>query len=258
VARGYWRDEAKTAASFVVHPATGERLYRTGDRGRLLPDGNIEFLGRQDLQVKIRGYRIELGEIEACLAQHPRVKEVLVMARADGAGGKSLVAYVTGTDPAPDAEDLRAFLRAKLPDYMLPEAYVLLDGLPLTANGKIDAKALPAPQAVAAARRVFEAPQSDTEQALAAIWCELLQVDRVGRQDHFFELGGNSLLAVQCVARIRGSLGVELPLREIFAEPELAPLAEKILDRQVGAFDPEELLEIARQAGMQQRGEELR
>ncbi|QPB24387.1 condensation domain-containing protein [Rhizobium sp. 007] len=213
----------------------GDRLYRTGDLGRYLPDGNLEFLGRNDDQVKIRGFRIEPGEIAARLCEHARVREAAVVARQDRAGDKHLVAYVVcGPEAGSDDDDgsglavaLRAHLGGRLPDYMVPAAFVRLEALPLTANGKLDRKGLPAPADDAYARRSYEAPQGEIETALAGIWAELLGVERVGRHDHFFELGGHSLLAVQLMERLRRlSLGVEV--RTLFARPVLADLAASL------------------------------
>ena len=232
VARGYLNRPELTAERFVADPFAGEadaRMYKTGDLGRYLPDGTIEFLGRNDFQVKIRGFRIELGEIEARLAQHPAVREAVVLAREDG-GDKRLVAYYT---VAPDAEAagaeaLRRHLSATLPDYMVPAAYVRLDALPLTANGKLDRKALPAPDGAAYAARGYEAPASEIEMRLARIWADVLGLERVGRHDNFFELGGHSLLAVRVISRLRQALGVEVALAELFARPVLAEFANAV------------------------------
>ena len=232
VARGYLNRPELTAERFVADPfaeAPDARMYKTGDLGRYLPDGTIEFLGRNDFQVKIRGFRIELGEIEARLAQHPAVREAVALAREDG-GDKRLVAYYT---VAPDAEAagaeaLRRHLSATLPDYMLPAAYVRLDALPLTANGKLDRKALPAPDGAAYAARGYEAPASEIETRLARIWAEVLGLERVGRHDNFFELGGHSLLAVRVISRLRQALGVEVALAELFARPVLAEFAKAV------------------------------
>src|SRR5208282_2012401 len=202
VARGYLNRPELTAEKFVKDPfvdEAGARMYRTGDLGRWLADGDIEFLGRNDFQVKIRGFRIELGEIEARLTEHPAIGEAVVIAREDTAGDKRLVAYytaaaaeATAADPqqelAVTAEQLRLHLSASLPEYMVPAAYVHLRALPLTPNGKLDRKALPAPEADAYAVRAYEEPQGEVENVLAALWGELLHVERVGRHDDFFQL----------------------------------------------------------------------
>nr|WP_234939741.1 non-ribosomal peptide synthetase [Sinorhizobium kostiense] len=236
VARGYLNRPELTAERFIASAfVEGDRLYRTGDLARYLPDGNLEFLGRNDEQVKIRGFRIEPGEIAARLCEHERVREAVVVARDDRAGDKRLVAYVVakaadGSDEAGGAElaaSLRAHLGGLLPDYMVPSAFVRLEALPLTPNGKLDRKALPVPDDDAYARRAYEAPQGAVETLLAAIWEELLGVERVGRHDNFFELGGHSLLAVQLMERLRRqSLGVEV--RTLFAKPVLCDLAASL------------------------------
>ncbi|HEX9942664.1 MAG TPA: non-ribosomal peptide synthase/polyketide synthase [Thermoanaerobaculia bacterium] len=228
VALGYWGDEEKTRASFLRHPATGERLYRTGDLGRYLPDGNIEFLGREDTQVKVQGYRIELGEIEAALGRHPAVRDAVVLALGEPRGNRRLAAYVVPAESeAPAVEDLRVFLRGKLPEYMVPTTWVLLDALPLTANGKVDRQALPAPEAAAAEREdaVYVAPRTPAEECLAGLWAQLLGVARVGVHDNFFELGGDSVLAIQIVARAREA-GLELSPVHIFRGQTVACVAE--------------------------------
>jgi hypothetical protein len=245
VARGYLDRPALTAERFVPDPLSGEpgaRLYRTGDLARWRPDGTIEFLGRTDFQVKVRGFRIEPGEIEARLAEHPGVREAVVMAREDVPGDVRLVAYVVGDA---DAESLRAHLSTALPEYMVPAAYVRLEALPLTPNGKLDRKALPAPEGDAYASREYEAPEGKIEVALAEIWTELLRVERVGRRDHFFELGGHSLLALQVVSRVRQVMEVELALVAVFEKPVLAALAERILELRLARFDPETLARLA-------------
>ncbi|MCV0386551.1 MAG: amino acid adenylation domain-containing protein, partial [Nitrobacter sp.] len=234
IARGYLNRTELTEERFKRDPFADDasaRMYRTGDLGRYLPDGNLEFLGRNDLQVKIRGFRIELGEIEFRLNEHPSVSDSVVLVRHDHNGDPRLIAYVaTGerTDAAPDAGEfaaaMRSHLRSLLPDYMVPSAFVRLDALPLTPNGKIDRKALPAPEDDAFARRSFEPPQGETEEVVAAIWTELLGVDRIGRNDHFFELGGHSLLAVRLLERLqRHSLVADV--RTLFAKPVLAEFA---------------------------------
>ncbi len=228
VARGYLNLQDLTQQRFIADPysgAPGARLYKTGDLGRWLPDGSIEFLGRNDYQVKIRGFRVELGEIEARLTALGGLRDVAVAARTDG-GEKRLVAYlVPQEDVVPDLAAVRDQLAGQLPHYMVPSAFVVLDAMPLTINGKLDRKALPAPGTGTVVARAFEAPQGDTEIAIAALWQELLGVPQVGRHDQFFELGGHSLLAVQLLSRMRQQLGVEVSLRELFAEPGLAGLA---------------------------------
>src|SRR5262249_37322351 len=203
------------------------RMYRTGDLGRWLADGNIEFLGRNDHQVKIRGFRIELGEIEARLEEHESVRHAVVLAREDRPGEKRLVAYYVGEDDV-GAQTLRAHLSVALPDYMVPSAYVGLDRLPLTPDGKPDRMALPAPEEDAYARGGYEAPVGATEEMLAQIWSELLGIERVGRHDNFFELGGHSLLAVRVISRLRQTLNVEVPLAELFAKPTLLDFARLV------------------------------
>ncbi|KPY62990.1 Syringopeptin synthetase A, partial [Pseudomonas syringae pv. solidagae] len=232
VARGYLNRDDLTAERFLNDPFSqnpAARMYRTGDLGRYLQDGNIEYLGRNDDQVKIRGFRIELGEIDARLAKHPAVHEAVVTAREDIPGDKRLVAYYTlaaGHDLV-DTESLRSHLQEKLPEYMVPVAYVALAELPLTPNGKLDRKALPAPEAGALISRGYEAPQGETETQIAAIWQELLGVEQVGRHDNFFELGGHSLLAVSLIGHMR-QLGLSADVRVLFGQPTLAALAAAI------------------------------
>ncbi len=230
LARGYRNRPELTAEKFIPNPFSnqpGSRLYRTGDLVRYLPDGNLEFLGRIDEQVKVRGFRIELGEIETVLASHPAVREVAVIAREDTPGQKRLAAYVVPTAASVSNAELAAFLRKKLPDYMVPPAFVTMSALPLTPNGKVDRKALPAPDD-SGTRHSFVAPRTPLEDVLANIWAEVLHRDRVGVHDDFFELGGHSLLATQVVSRVRQALGTELPLRMLFEAPTLAGLAEGI------------------------------
>ncbi|HEX9937850.1 MAG TPA: amino acid adenylation domain-containing protein, partial [Longimicrobium sp.] len=230
VARGYLGRAALTAERFVPDPfggAPGARLYRTGDLGRWRPDGTIEFRGRNDFQVKVRGFRIELGEIEARLREHEGVREAVVVARENEAGDRRLVAYWTGEERV-EAEALRRHAGERLAEHMVPAAYVRLEALPLTSSGKLDRKALPAPEGDAFATRGYEAPASETEQALAEVWSELLGVEQVGRRDHFFELGGHSLLAVRVISRVRQLLGVEVSLGELFRSPVLAELARAV------------------------------
>jgi amino acid adenylation domain-containing protein len=253
LARGYWRDEATTAASFFLHPATGEPLYRTGDLGRYLPDGTIELLGREDFQVKVQGYRIELEEIEAALARHPSVRASVVTAVGEERGGKRLVAYVT-LDAAPDApaavaEELRDFLQQRLPDYMVPHTFVVLESLPLTANGKVDRSALQTAAATRPGRQAsFIPPRDEVELSLAAIWEEILDTSPVGVTDNFFDLGGHSLLAVRLMARIRRDLGRELPLAVLLEGATIERLAAAVR-RQPGAEEPGTLVAIQRGDG---------
>ncbi|VUD61149.1 unnamed protein product [Burkholderia pseudomallei] len=242
VARGYLNRPELTRERFIDDPfVAGGRLYRTGDLARWRTDGSLEYLGRNDFQVKIRGFRIELGEIEAQLAKVTGVREVVVLARDSAAdtdqnadlnasatansSEKRLVAYYTGDA---DVVALRAQAAQHLPSYMVPSAYVRLDAWPLTPNGKLDRRALPAPADDAYARAEYEAPQGAKEEALAAIWRELLHVERVSRHDNFFELGGHSLLAVQLVSRLRQALSVEVALSTVFDAPVLSALAERL------------------------------
>jgi len=224
VARGYLNRPELTTERFLLDPFSPEpqaRMYRTGDLARWLADGNIEYLGRNDDQVKIRGVRIELGEIEAALSNHEAVSEAVVLLREG-----RLIAWFTAQSVV-DIEALRVYLQGRLPDYMVPSAYVHLDSLPLTANGKLDRKALPAPDQEALLSRGFEAPQGDVEVALAKIWTDLLKVERVGRHDHFFELGGHSLLAVSLIERMR-QIGLSADVRALFSQPTLTALAAAV------------------------------
>ncbi|HEU0302508.1 MAG TPA: phosphopantetheine-binding protein, partial [Longimicrobium sp.] len=203
---------------------------REGQRTPALPHSrtlSLEYLGRIDDQVKVRGFRIELGEIEARLAEHPGVREAVVVARDDAAGGTRLVAYWVGEGPV-QVEELRAHLGQRLPEYMVPAACVRLDALPLTANGKVDRKALPAPEGDAYARRGYEAPAGETEEVLAQVWSEVLGVDRVGRRDDFFELGGHSLLAVRVASRASERFGTHVSVTAIFYHARLADLARAV------------------------------
>ncbi len=232
VARGYLNRAELTVERFLDNPFSDEpdaRMYRTGDLGRWLPDGNIEFLGRNDFQVKLRGFRIELGEIEARLAEHQAVREAVVIAREDTQGDKRLVAYYTsvGEPGAVSTEQLRSHLLTTLPEYMIPAAYVCLESLPLTTNGKLDRKALPAPDISAYIAPGYEPPQGEIEMKMAQIWAEVLQVDQVGRNDNFFALGGHSLLAVTLIERVRRN-GFAVDVRDLFATPTLAELVATV------------------------------
>jgi hypothetical protein len=244
VCRGYLNRPELTAERFIANPfVQGERLYRTGDLARFRPDGTIEYLGRNDFQVKIRGFRIELGEIEARLAEHPGVREAVVVAREDAPGDVRLVAYYTARPDAtaPEAESLRPHLAASLPEYMVPAAYVRLEALPLNANGKLDGNALPAPKLRAFSAHEYEPPRGETEQRLARIWAELLRVERVGRHDNFFELGGHSLLGIRMLSRLQQALGADVPLADLFARHEALRSAFPLVDgepvRRIGAAD---------------------
>ncbi|WP_422775659.1 amino acid adenylation domain-containing protein [Pseudomonas mediterranea] len=226
VARGYWRREALTSERFVFDPFTREpdaRLYRTGDLGRWESDGSLSYLGRTDFQVKIHGHRIELGEIESHLLTLPGVRQAVVVGRADRHGVDRLIAYLQGDTP-PTPGQARSALSEHLPEYMLPSAYVRLDRLPLTANGKLDRNALPEPDAQAFVQTPYEAPQGEIEVVLAALWCELLNVERVSRHDNFFALGGHSLIAMGLVERLRQH-NLRADISQLFTAPTLAGLA---------------------------------
>ncbi|WP_035057026.1 non-ribosomal peptide synthetase [Andreprevotia chitinilytica] len=241
LARGYLGRPDLTAERFMPNPygEAGERMYRSGDLARYLPDGRIEYLGRIDQQVKLRGFRIELGEIEASLTALPAVRDVVVLAREDEPGDKRLVAYLVANaaGKAIDVFTLREALLQRLPDYMIPAHFVVLDQLPLTSNGKVDRKALPAPERNRD-EASFVAPRNATEAQLAAIWAEVLKLDRVGVHDNFFELGGHSLLATQLVSKVRQHFGIELALRTLFAEPTVAALSKHLAGHQQSVEAP--------------------
>ncbi|HZM74979.1 MAG TPA: amino acid adenylation domain-containing protein, partial [Candidatus Limnocylindrales bacterium] len=230
VARGYLNRAGLTAQRFVANPfgaqfgAPGARMYRTGDLVRWRGDGQLEFVGRADHQVKIRGFRIEPGEIEAVLTGHPGIAEAVVVAREDQPGVKRLVAYLVPVSHAPETAELRELLKATLPDYMVPAAFVILDVLPLSPNGKLDRQALPEPE-FAADQTDYVAPRNQAENTLAAIWAEVLGAAQVGVDDDFFTLGGDSILTFQVLSRVRDAFGVELPMRALFEAPTVAALA---------------------------------
>ncbi|KVM83939.1 hypothetical protein WT05_18155 [Burkholderia stagnalis] len=237
VARGYFNRPDLTAERFLPDPfarAAGQpdaRMYRTGDLARYLPDGNLVFVGRNDDQVKIRGFRIEPGEIATQLATHDAVRDAIVIARHDAAGNARLLAYVVLHDEAPRVElarQLREHLAARLPEYMVPAAFIVLDALPLTTNGKLDRRALPEPDDDAFVQTQYEAPQGEIELTLAALWTDLLGVERIGRHDNFFALGGHSLIAARLLARIRETFGREVSIRALFEAPTVAQLAPRI------------------------------
>jgi amino acid adenylation domain-containing protein len=234
LARGYLNRPDLTAEKFIPNPFNNEpnaKLYKTGDKARYLPDGNIEFCGRIDNQVKIRGFRIELGEVEAVLGQHPavRVCVVVVVAQSDNSENKRLVAYVVPSQETINTSELRRFLKQKLPDYMVPSAFVFLEAMPLTPNGKVDRHALLIPDSYNLSLETsFVSPRTPTEEVLATIWSNLLKLEQVGIHDNFFELGGHSLLATQVISRLRETFSVELPVRCLFEAPTIAELGESI------------------------------
>ncbi len=249
VARGYLNRPELTAERFVPHPFSdrpGARLYHSGDLVRYRPDGNLEFLERMDEQVKIRGFRIELGEVEATLAEHPAVRRGVVVAREDKPGDKRLVAYyvVSERGQEPTTSELRAFMKAKVPEYMVPSAFVGLEAFPLTPNGKVDRRSLPAPGlSDIRAENVYAEPRTPAEEQLVEIWEEVLGLERVGIHDDFFELGGHSLLAVRVVTRLNRHFGVELPLRVLFEDPTIEGLALAVTQMQAEAeIDIEQML----------------
>ncbi|HKH43314.1 MAG TPA: amino acid adenylation domain-containing protein, partial [Thermoanaerobaculia bacterium] len=238
LARGYLGRPELTAERFAPDPAGGRpgaRLYRSGDLGRFLPNGDVEYLGRLDNQVKIRGFRIELGEIEAALSALPGVRQAVVLAREDRPGDRRLAAYVVGSAVV---EDLRGALREQLPEHMVPAAFVVLDDFPLTVNGKVDRKALPVPEQTVG-EEAYMAPRTPAEEVLAGLWAEVLGLERVGAADDFFDLGGHSLLATQVMSRLREAFGVEIPLHDLFEAPVLADLAARVEAAQrTGAVPP--------------------
>ncbi len=270
VARGYWRRPGLTAEMFVRDPFAQKadaRMYRTGDLARYLPDGNIEYLGRADHQVKVRGFRIELGEIEAAILQHPAVKETVVIASdvtrgeappsrpspVEGEGvsdsDRRLVAYLVCHAQVTSVNELRSFLKEKLPDFMVPSAFVFLNALPRTPNGKVDRKALPLPDAARPAPTSdYAEPRSEIAALIVQEWCAALGVEQVGAHDNFFDLGGHSLLATRVVGRLRALLGVDLALRKLFELPTAAGLAEHVewLRRNRRDFETPPIVAVAR------------
>ena len=234
LARGYLKRPELTAERFVLDPFSdqpGKCLYRTGDLARYRPGGNIELLGRLDNQVKIRGYRVELGEIEATLDQHPTVKDCVVVAcEHESRLGKNLVGYVVPREHSvPSVTELRGYLREKLPEYMIPSSFVVLEALPLTPNGKVDRNRLPPPDGTRPpVTREFVAPRTEIEELIAQTWREVLKIENVGIYDNFFELGGHSLLATQIVARLQEAFNKEVPLRVLFDAPTIAELVREL------------------------------
>jgi amino acid adenylation domain-containing protein len=244
LARGYLDRPDLTAEKFVPDPfavSPGERLYRTGDLARVLPDGMIELLGRIDHQVKLRGFRIELGEVEAALTQHLSVAQAVVVLREDEPGDRRLVGYVVvSAGSILNASDLRRFVREKLPEYMVPSAIVEIGALPRLPNGKVNRRALPAPERQREQGEAYVAPTSDGERAIAAVWKELLRLDTVGIHDNFFDLGGHSLLVIQLHSRLSRTLNRELSVLDLFVYPTIHALAARLFDQhesQQGALD---------------------
>jgi surfactin family lipopeptide synthetase C len=267
LARGYFGHPSLTAVKFVPNPFSrrpGMRMYRTGDMGRYLADGNIEFIDRIDDQVKVRGFRIELSEIEAALVQHSNIKEAVAVVSEDGGTGKRIVAYIvpkldaakdqfSPASPEPGADgataistrSLRDYLSGSLPDHMIPSVFMVIDQLPLTRNGKVDRRALPAPDlALAASETMFVAPLPGVETLLADIWAGVLGLERVSREASFFELGGHSLLAMQVVARIQETFEIEFSLRHLFGALTLADLANLIVQEQLRQSSNDEVSQI--------------
>ncbi|MEY2831665.1 MAG: hypothetical protein RLZZ574_923, partial [Cyanobacteriota bacterium] len=243
LAMGYWQQEAKTAASFITHPHTGERLYRTGDLGRYLRDGKIEFLGREDFQVKIGGYRIELGEIESILTQHPAVEQAVVVVAGKQLREKRLVAYAV-VDQEISCNQLRDFLREQLPAYMIPSAFIYLEKLPLSANGKIDRRGLPNPETILPEFAVtYTAPENAIEQTIVTIWQTVLNLEQVGIEHNFFEIGGNSLLITQVYTKLKNALpdqiANQISIVDLFKYSTIRSLAQHLSQSQATTLAPE-------------------
>jgi amino acid adenylation domain-containing protein len=249
LAKGYWRDEEKTNAKFITHPCTGDRIYRTGDLGRYLPDGNIEFLGRVDFQIKIRGYRIEAGEIEAALTEHSAVRSAVITTMGEEHSKQQLVAYIVPEEKlTPTIEGLSEFLKNKLPDYMVPSAFIFLDTLPLSANGKVDRRALPTQESLLQKVEVaYVAPQTDIEQIIATVWQELLGVEKVGVNDNFFDLGGNSLLLTKTYSEYKKRLPKEIQsfsLIDLFKYSTIKSLSQHLAKNGKITFFPPKVTEL--------------
>jgi amino acid adenylation domain-containing protein len=250
LARGYLNRPDLTSERFIANPfVANERLYKTGDLGRYLPDGNIDFLGRIDHQVKIRGFRIELGEIETVLSQHPQVQQVVVIVREDHPENKYLTAYIVSKTETLTSSELRQFLKGNLPEYMIPAAFVILKALPLTPNGKVDRRILPKPETTnLALETAFVAPGTALEAKLAEIWCTVLHREQVGIYDNFFELGGHSLLITSVISRIQEHFSIVLPLRSLFTAPTIAELSQVIIAHQLDAIAVDTLPPLVPQA----------
>ncbi len=265
LARGYWDDPEQTANSFIDHEGFGERIYKTGDLGRWLADGNIEFLGRRDGQVKIRGFRIELGEVESQLKKHGLVNSCVAIVREDEPGDRRLVAYITTAGQESDSIDeaelnelLRAHLQETLPDYMVPSAIVALAQIPLTANGKVDRKSLPVPSGEVYTQEEYVAPQSEAEQVLVTLWAELLNLkpETISVTANFFELGGHSLLVVHLLAAIRKEFGVELPLKALYESLTVEYIA-KILEENESEVEEDSILAFIQNSSSEEQLEEF-
>lgn len=250
LARGYLNRPSLTTERFIpnpFNPSPGERLYKTGDLACYLPTGDIKFLGRIDNQVKLRGFRIELGEIESQLAQHPAVQQTIVIMREDIPGNKYLAAYlVADQDSVPSNSQLHNFLSEKLPEYMIPSVFVLLEALPLTTNGKVNRQALPVPDITSQPdiQKAFVAPRNSLEKQLADIWVQVLNIKQVGVHDNFFLLGGHSLLATRLISMIRDAFKIDLPLRSVFERPTIADFVPIIVEKQVKEVDNEVIAQI--------------
>jgi amino acid adenylation domain-containing protein len=243
LARGYLNRPELSAERFMPNPYIGEpgaRMYRSGDLARYAVDGSIDYLGRADHQVKIRGFRIELGEIEAMLGQHEAIRHAVVIARQEGDGDKRLVAYLVGGGAGvPSTSDLRSYLKERLPEHMIPSAFVTLESIPLTTNGKLNRGALPAPEASRPELGAdFIAPRTPIEELLGELWVELLGVERVGVHDNFFDLGGHSILGTVMISSLRKKANVDLPVRSIFELPTIAELAKLICKTQARGVEP--------------------
>jgi acyl-coenzyme A synthetase/AMP-(fatty) acid ligase/acyl carrier protein len=258
LASGYLNNPTLTAQKFIPAPFAGDaetRLFKTGDLGRFLPDGSVEFLGRVDNQVKVRGVRIELGELESVLRTHPAVAAAVVKVWGDG-GDERLIGYVVPNDGALNPNELRSFAGAKLPASMVPAAFIVLDALPLMPNGKVDRNALPPPgDGRTALQTHFVAPRTPLEKDLADIWSEILGVRQIGVDDDFFRLGGHSLLAMRVVSRVRSALQIELPLRMLFESPTVGRLARSIQEQK--AIMSEESIALVASEGNEPEMEEL-
>ncbi|WGV25099.1 amino acid adenylation domain-containing protein [Halotia branconii] len=246
IARGYLNQRQLTQEKFIPNPfIAGDTLYKTGDLVCRLNDGNLEFIGRIDTQVKIRGFRIELAEIEKSLIQHPHIQQVVAIAREDEPGKKLLTAYVVAKDNTLTSSNLRNFLKKKLPDYMIPAAFVVIFALPLTTNGKVNWRALPIPDITQRNLEVdFIAPSTPIEKELATIWTEVLKLTQVGVHDNFFELGGHSLLATQAISRLREVFALDFSLRYLFENPTIAELAQKVMEQQIEQAENDDLARI--------------